>query len=101
MKIIITESKRHNIVTKWLNDNHNNLDITKIINYYYQFHEGDNTMFYIIDDTLFFPYNSTFFFMLNNLFGLSVQSMLPILKPWLLSTYDFEINVIKNEDKFT
>ena len=91
MKLIITESKRNDVVTKWLDNNYTNLKKSYGYGMYtHLFYEDDND-----DDILYYDYNRDLLQIwdksmvrdLINLFGVEENQLDNIFRPWFEKTY--------------
>lgn len=95
MKLIITESKRNDAVTKWLDRKYGNLTpIKHTISTSYTNESGDSMFFYntsygdvtIEDENLQYD--------LYNMFGLSRYDLNQIVKPWIEKTYGINVDIV-------
>jgi hypothetical protein len=95
MKLIITESRRNEVVTKWLDRKYGNLTpIEHTMTTTYTNESGDGIFFYgrtygdvtIEDENLQYD--------LYNMFGLSRYDLNQIVKPWIEKTYGINVDIV-------
>jgi hypothetical protein len=96
MKLIITESKMDQVVTRWLNKKYGNLTpIKHTISTSYTNESGDIVFYYfdvsgdiiIEDEDL---QNDLF-----DMFGLSRYNLNRIVKPWIEETYGIDVDMVE------
>jgi hypothetical protein len=95
MKLIITESKRKEAVTKWLDSSYNNLTPKKytIFTIYYD-KSGDSVFFYYDVSGDITIEDEDLQYYLFDMFGLSRYDLNQIVKPWIEETYGINVNMV-------
>jgi len=94
MKIIITESKRNDAVTKWLDRKYGNLTpIGYKISITFINESGDAMFFYSYGDVTIEDDNLQYD--LYNMFGLSRYDLNEIVKPWIEKTYNIKVDLVQ------
>lgn len=94
MKVVITENRRNEAVTKWLDKNYSDLIPRKGIGYKDYFDEKGNNIFsYSYGDiTIVSPDLQSDLF---NVLGLNRYNLNLILKPWIEKTYDIDVDLVQ------
>ena len=95
MKLIITESKRNDAVTKWLDRKYGNLTpIKHTISTSYTNESGDNMFFYFDVSNDVTIENENLQYDLFDMFGLSRYDLNQIVKPWIEETYGINVDMV-------
>jgi len=93
MKLIITESRRNDAVTKWLDRKYGNLIPKKhILNTTFTNESGDGIFYYSHGDITIEDKNLQSD--LVNMFNLSRYDLNQILKPWIEETYGMDVDLV-------
>ncbi len=94
MKLIITESKRNEAVTKWLDRKYGNLiPIKHNITTTFTNESGDGMFYYSYGDVIID--NDDLQYDLYNMFGLSRHDLNQIVKPWIKETYGINVDFVQ------
>lgn len=94
MKFIISESKKDDAVTKWLDRKYSNLTPIKDTIYTTYNNESGNKMFVYSHDDVTIE-NDNLQYDLFNMFNLSRYDLNRIIKPWIEKTYDINIDMVQ------
>jgi hypothetical protein len=95
MKLIITESRRNEVLTKWLDRKYGNLiPIKHTISTTYTDKSGNGVFFYngVAGDVTID--NDGLQYDLFNMFGLSRYDLNQIVKPWIEKTYGINVDMV-------
>ena len=97
MKIVITENRRNEVITKWLDKNYGDLSqktLSKFSQTTYYVDELDNDMFsYSYGDVTI--EDSGLQSDLFNVLGLNRYNLNLILKPWIEKTYGIDVDLVQ------
>jgi hypothetical protein len=95
MKIVITESKRKNVVTKWLDMDYGDLrksSSSMSFRFIHYKNENNQTVFLFNRDTAEVTITEESLYQdLKHMFGLSIYELNDILIPWLKQTYNLHV----------
>ena len=97
MKLIITESKRNDIVTKWLDKYYGDLfkhSSPGSIKYIHFIDKNDNTIFDYNRSTSVVEFRDDVIQELVSIFNLNVKSINEILIPWLKKNYNLHVEKV-------
>ena len=104
MKLIITENKLYNIVTKWLNKDYGDLRKSSSPRSFRFIHYKDKnnaTVFLFNRDTgVVTITNKSLYHYLNDMFGLSRYQLNDILTLWFEQTYNLHVEKVQYSDLY-
>jgi hypothetical protein len=104
MKLIITENKLYNIVTKWLNNNYGDLRkyaSSMSFNFIHYKDENNQTVFLFNRNTGTVTItNKSLYHYLKDMFGLSSYELNDILIPWIKQSYNLHIEKVQYSDLY-
>ena len=104
MKLIISENKLYNIVTKWLNKDYGDLRKSASPGSFRFIHykdENNVTVFLFNRDTgVVTITNKTLYLYLNDMFGLSRYQLNDILTPWFEQSYNLHVERVTYSDLY-
>ena len=104
MKVIITEDKLYNVVTKWLNKDYGELRKSTSPGSFRFIHykdENNQTVLLFNRDTgVVTITNKTLYHYLKDMFGLTRYQLNDILIPWLEQSYNLHVEKVQYSDLY-
>lgn len=104
MKVIITEDKLYNVVTKWLNKDYGDLRKSKSPGSFKFIHlkdENNMTVFlFNLNTGVVTITNKTLYHYLKDMFGLTRYQLNDILIPWLEQSYNLHVEKVQYSDLY-
>lgn len=104
MKLIITEDKMNNVVTKWLNKDYGDLRKSASpgsFNFIHYKDENNVTVFLFNRNTgIVTITNKTLYHYLKDMFGLSGYELNDILIPWFEQSYNLHVEKVQYSDLY-
>ena len=104
MRIIITESKLYNIVTKWLNKDYG--DLRKSASpgsfrfIHYKDKNNETVFLFNLNTGVVTITNNTLYLYLNDMFGLTGYQLNDILTPWFEQSYNLHVEKVQYSDLY-
>ena len=104
MKLIISENKLYNIVTKWLNKDYG--DLRKSASpgsfrfIHYKDKNNETVFLFNLNTGMVTITNKTLYLYLNGMFGLSRYQLNDILIPWFEQSYNLHVEKVQYSDLY-
>jgi hypothetical protein len=104
MKVIITEDKLYNVVTKWLNKDYGELrKSSSPMNFRFIHYKDENNMTVLLfnrNTGVVTITNKTLYHYLKDMFGLTRYELNDILIPWLEQVYNLHVEKVQYSDLY-
>jgi hypothetical protein len=96
MKMIITESTRNRVITKWLDKNYSNLHKNTFEKFNVTQYKYDNDYFvFVLEDDFLLIADDDLQRDLFTMFGVKEKDLNSIFIPWMMDTYNDKVSTVR------